>query len=199
MKCVQRLHEDFERCVFLKPPRSFRCHVTSSCGAVRILNSIAQCLDVVHFLALWSPNKLDQCVMVHLSAATCTSNSFMNCVCLFNRWSVSWEQRIEKKRKLVLLFRFFVVEDKSKTECNNKKNDLSMKFSRYRFKQFFIVSLHCARTFCAAALGGEGNFCWWNHDLTRNTEFLRCSFQDLLPTLYLQGLSFIPCVQSWNE
>jgi len=98
-----------------------------------------------------------------------------------NKWSVPWEQENRKERELVLLFRFFVVEDKNKVECNNKKSDLSMKFSRYRFKLFFIVSLFCARTFCAAAFGGAGNCCWWKHDLRRNSEFLWCSLRARLP------------------
>lgn len=65
-----------------------------------------------------------------------------------------------------------------------------MKFSRYRFKLFFIVSLYCARTFCAAAFGGAGSFCWWKHELARNSEFLRCSLSALLPALDPEGLSF---------
>lgn len=63
-------------------------------------------------------------VMVYLAIGTCSCHSFMNSFSVlwrFNKWSVPWEQENRKERKLVLLFRFFVVEDKNKVECNNKK------------------------------------------------------------------------------
>lgn len=55
---------------------------------------------LVVFIPSWTPS---------LSCGASTSDQFPG------------NKRIEKKRKLVLLFRFFVVEDKNKIECNNKK------------------------------------------------------------------------------